>query len=92
MVWSGQIWLDPEEGVVVNTISEAKAQLSALIERVRNGEEVIIKKAGRPVAVLRPYAEAATERKPGALRGKIRVAPDFDELPPDIAESFGMNH
>ena len=77
--------------MVVNTISEAKAQLSALIEFVRSGEEVIIKKAGRPVAVLGRYTEQAAERTPGALRGKIRVALDFDELPPDIAQSLGMN-
>ncbi len=75
--------------MIVNTISEAKAQLSALIERVRRGEEVIINKAGKPVAVLVAYDDYPKRRQPGALRGMIRIADDFDELPADIAESFG---
>ena len=65
----------------ITNISEAKAQLSALIERVLRGEEVIIKRAGRPIAVLEPYSTECRPRTPGRLRGKIRIAPDFDELP-----------
>ncbi len=76
--------------MIVNTITEAKAQLSALIERVIRGEEVIINRAGKPVAVLRPYRPDRRPRKPGRLRGKIRIASDFDDLPPDIAEAIGM--
>lgn len=70
-------------------ISEAKAQLSALIEAVQAGEEVIIGKAGKPVARLVRYQGASAPRRPGALRGRIRIADDFDELPADIAEEFG---
>lgn len=70
-------------------ISEAKAQLSALIEAVQAGEEVIIGKAGKPVARLVRYQGAAAPRRPGALKGRIRIADDFDELPADIAEAFG---
>jgi prevent-host-death family protein len=70
-------------------ISDAKAQLSALIERVVAGEEVIIGKAGKPVAKLVRYERSQEARAPGALRGKIRIADDFDELPPDIAATFG---
>jgi len=70
-------------------ISEAKAQLSALIEAVQAGEEVIIGKAGKPVARLVRYQGAAAPRRPGALKGQIWIADDFDELPADIAESFG---
>ncbi len=76
--------------MVVNTITEAKAQLSALIEGVLRGEEVIIKKAGKPVAVLKKYEPGNIRRKPGALKGQIEIADDFDELPEDIASSFGM--
>jgi prevent-host-death family protein len=76
--------------IIVNTISEAKANLSALIEKVRNGETVISKKAGKPVAVLEKYAPERKSRKPGAVKGKIRIADDFDRLPPGIAETFGM--
>ena len=75
--------------MLVNTISEAKAQLSRLIERVLAGEEVIIGKAGKPVAILSPYHPPARRRTPGALAGKIRIADDFDELPDDIADAFG---
>ncbi len=71
-------------------ISEAKAQLSALIEAVQRGEEVIIGKAGKPVARIVPYQGARAPRQPGALTGQIRIAEDFDELPADVAEAFGM--
>ena len=73
----------------ITNISEAKAQLSALIERVRAGEDVIIGKAGRPVARLVKYENSRQARQPGALKGKIRISDDFDELPEDLAEAFG---
>lgn len=76
--------------MVLRNISEAKAQLSALIEAVQAGEEVIIGKAGKPVARLVRYQGAAAARRPGALKGQIRIADDFDELPPDLAEAFGI--
>ena len=75
--------------MIVNTVAQAKAQLPALIERVQSGQVVIIAKAGKPVAVLQRYPEHPKQRQPGVLRGQIRIAPDFDELPSDIAEAFG---
>jgi prevent-host-death family protein len=75
----------------ITNISEAKAQLSALIERVLRGEEVVIGKAGKPVARLVKYERRAIERRPGAMAGKIIIADDFDELPDDIAEAFGVH-
>ena len=74
----------------ITNISEAKTQLSALIEKVINGEEVIIGKAGKPVAKIVPYDVCEAPRIPGALRGKIKMAEDFEELPEEIAEAFGM--
>ena len=74
----------------ITNISEAKAQLSALIEKVMAGNEVIIGKAGKPVAKLVRYERSDKSRQPGALRGKIKIADDFDELPGDIAKAFGM--
>ena len=74
----------------ITNISEAKAQLSALIEQVLAGHEVVIGKAGKPVARLVPFERSKEDRRPGALRGKIRIADDFDELPDDLAEAFGM--
>ncbi|MFN7921545.1 MAG: type II toxin-antitoxin system prevent-host-death family antitoxin [Bryobacteraceae bacterium] len=75
--------------MILRNISEAKAELSALIEAVQRGEEVIIGKAGKPVARLVAYRGAARQRVPGALAGKIHIHADFDLLPPDIAEAFG---
>ena len=64
----------------ITNISEAKAQLSALIERVLRGEEVIIGKAGMPVARLVKYERYETERRPGALASRITIADDFDRM------------
>lgn len=74
----------------ITNISEAKARLSALIERVRKGEEIIIGKAGKPVAKLVGYEHSEQSRQPGALKGKIKIADDFDKLPQDIAQIFGI--
>ena len=76
----------------ITNISEAKAQLSALIEQVLAGREVIIGKAGKPVAKLVPYDPSHERREPGALRGQIRIHDDFDELPEDIAEALWEHH
>ena len=54
------------------------------------GGEVIIAKAGKPVARLVAFHGPARPRKPGSMAGKIRIAPDFDTLPDDMAEAFGM--
>ena len=75
----------------IANISEAKAQLSALIEKVMAGEEVIIGKAGKPVARLVRYENNQIARQPGALKGKIKISDDFDELPEDMMKAFGMN-
>ncbi len=76
--------------MLITNISEAKAQLSALIEKVMSGQEVIIGKAGKPVAKLVRYELSEEPRQPGALKGKIKISDDFDELPRDIAKAFGM--
>ena len=77
--------------MVVRNISAAKAELSSLIEEVQRGNEVILAKAGKPVAKLVPYRGPAAPRKPGAMAGQIWISPDFDDLPEDIAEAFGMH-
>ena len=75
--------------MILRNISEAKAQLSALIEAVQAGEEVIIRKAGRPVARLVRYQGAKAPRRPGALKGLIHIGDDFDQLPADFDQAFG---
>jgi len=74
----------------ITNISEAKAQLSSLIKKVISGQEIIIAKAGQPVAKLVRFEQRDEDRRPGALRGKISIADDFDDLPEDIAKAFGM--
>ena len=63
--------------VKVNT-HEAKTHLSRLLERVAEGEEIVIAKAGKPVAKLVPYVEQKEPRKLGTWKGKVRLAPDWD--------------
>ena len=76
--------------MLITNISDAKAHLSALIEKVMTGQEVIIGKSGKPVAKLVPFERSAENRYPGALRGKIKISEDFDALPEDISKILGM--
>lgn len=70
-------------------IHEAKTHLSRLLVRVMGGEEVIIAKAGKPVARLVPFDERPHQRTPGTAAGEIVISPDFDApLPDDLLESF----
>jgi prevent-host-death family protein len=69
-------------------VHEAKTQLSRLLERVEQGEEIVIARAGKPVAKLIPYAGTKEPRKPGGWEGRVWIAPDFDELPEEIAAAF----
>jgi prevent-host-death family protein len=72
---------------VVN-VYEAKTQLSRLIERAAQGEDVIIARSGRPVARLTKLAEAPAVRF-GVMRGKVTMADDFDApLPPEVMSGF----
>lgn len=71
---------------IVN-VHEAKTHLSRLLARVAAGEEVVIAKAGKPVAKLVPVAGEG--RQPGRLKGVIQVSEDFDTpLPETIAAAF----
>jgi prevent-host-death family protein len=68
-------------------VHDAKTHFSRLLDRVAQGEEIIIAKSGRPVAKL--VRMAAEPRKPGRLKGRIRIAPDFEEpLPDEILSAF----
>jgi prevent-host-death family protein len=69
-------------------IHDAKTHLSRLIERVEAGEEIVIARAGRPVARLVPLTGSGTARAPGGWEGQVWLAPDFDELPPEVAAAF----
>lgn len=74
--------------ITVN-IHQAKTQLSKLLNVVANGDEVIIARAGKPIAVLKQFGEKKQKRKPGLLKGKLTISNDFDApLPDDILKSF----
>ncbi len=65
---------------------EAKTHFSKLIQRVLDGEEVIIAKAGKPVAVLSPVVSSVMRRVPGNDAGKVIITPAFDEPLPEFDE------
>jgi prevent-host-death family protein len=69
-------------------IYEAKTQLSRLVEQVEAGEEIVIARAGRPVARLVPYRTRRAPRTPGLWKGRVRLAPDFDATDEDLIGSF----
>ena len=70
-------------------VHEAKTHLSALLARVQSGEEIIIAKAGRPVARLMPLPATAGPRVFGTGKGQIWISEDFDApLPDEILDEF----
>lgn len=70
-------------------VHEAKTHLSRLLERVAAGEEIVISKAGKPMAKLTPLAEPQTDRIAGLDKEILRIPDDFDApLPDDILELF----
>ena len=72
-------------------IHEAKTHLSRLVDEVYSGEEIIIAKAGKPLAKLVALT-AAKKRKLGILKGKLRAPEDFDApLPEEVLASFEGN-
>jgi prevent-host-death family protein len=72
-------------------VHAAKTNFSKLIKRVQSGEEVVIAKAGKPVARLVPYAGKSADRQPGSAKGQLKVSSNFDApLPKDLREAFGM--
>jgi len=69
-------------------IHDAKTHFSRLVERVEAGEEIVIARSGRPVARLVPLAARTRPRSPGAWRGRVSLAPDFDTTPDEVLDAF----
>ena len=70
-------------------VHEAKTHLSKLLTRVEAGEEIVISKAGKPIARLVPWNQNTKHRTPGLDRGQLQVPDDFDApLPPEVLEGF----
>ena len=70
-------------------IQEAKAQFSKLINRVLDGEEIVIAKAGRPAVKLIAVGPEKKNRVPGSAEGLIQISDDFDApLPDEVLSDF----
>ncbi|CAE6862627.1 hypothetical protein R75465_07747 [Paraburkholderia aspalathi] len=70
-------------------IHEAKTQFSRLVDAAASGEEIVIAKAGKPAARLVPMERAKVTRRFGGLKGKVRIADDFDApLPDEVISAF----
>jgi prevent-host-death family protein len=69
-------------------VHAAKTNLSQLLARVEAGEEVVIGRAGRPIAKLVPFQVARARRKFGGWRGRVWISDDFDAPLPDEIEKF----
>ena len=67
---------------------EAKSQLSRLGQLAWQGEEVVIAKAGEPYLRLLPYRERPVKRTLGSWKGRVQIAPDFDETPASVVDGF----
>jgi prevent-host-death family protein len=73
-------------------IHEAKTHLSQLLERVEGGEEIVIARAGKPIARLVPFTDDSAPRTLGVMQGQLQVADDFDApLPPEVLASFSVD-
>jgi prevent-host-death family protein len=71
--------------MTIYNIHEAKTHFSKLLEQVLSGEEVVIAKAGKPIARVLPFVEDdASPRVPGIDKGKVIIMPDFDEPLPEF--------
>jgi prevent-host-death family protein len=69
-------------------IHEAKTHLSRLVARAAAGEEIVISKAGTPMAKLVAYERPSEPRKLGVWKGKAEILPGFDEMDEEIARWF----
>jgi antitoxin (DNA-binding transcriptional repressor) of toxin-antitoxin stability system len=74
------------------SIGEAKTQLSKLVHLAEEGEEVVLRRGPKPVVRLVAIAPSpeGPKRKPGRMRGRVRVPDDFEEWPQDVARALGI--
>ncbi|HLX09658.1 MAG TPA: type II toxin-antitoxin system prevent-host-death family antitoxin [Thermoanaerobaculia bacterium] len=73
----------------IYNLYEAKTSLSRLVDRAAHGEEIILAKAGKPLAKLVPFHPPSLPRQPGGWEGRMRLSDEFDApLPPEILAAF----
>ena len=74
--------------VTTVNVHEAQTHLSRLLEAVEAGEDVVIARAGKPIARLVPVVARLEARTPGSWRGRVVIADDFDETPEELIVAF----
>ena len=67
-------------------IAEAKARFSELVRKALSGERVVITRDNKPLLELVPLSASGQKRVPGSARGLVRIAPDFDAIPPGFED------
>ncbi len=72
------------------SLSEVKARLSAIVDEIEKGHEVVITRMGRPVAKVVPYRPTMTQPRLGFASGRIHVAEDFDLWSEEEARALGV--
>ena len=74
-------------------VHDAKTRFSELLKRVESGEEILIARAGHPVAKLVPLRHRTEPRQPGGWEGQVWISPDFDApLPDEVLAAFEGAH
>jgi prevent-host-death family protein len=68
------------------SMHEARTHFSQLVARAEAGEEIVVRRRGTPVAKIVAYHAPKAPRRPGALKGQIVIAEDFDETPAELAQ------
>ena len=70
-------------------VHETKTRFSRLVDLAEGGEEIVITRSGKPVACLISYAAKGAVRRPGSMRGKVRIKKNFDApLPKELLDAF----
>ena len=67
-------------------VAEAKARFSSLVRQALAGEDIVISKDHKPLIKLVPLARPGQARRPGSAKGRVRLAPDFDQTPLDLKD------
>ena len=74
--------------MTMRNVTETKAELSALLVMVENGEDVIISRAGKPVSKIVKIEQRSEPRKLGLLKGQFKFSADYDEADKEIERLF----
>ena len=82
------MFCDVQIPAMIESISEAKAHFSAIVDAASGGKVFVICRAGRPLVTVSQYVAPKPRRRPDSLKGKIRMADDFNALPDGFAEAF----